>query len=594
DCAGSQECVAGVCLEAAEATVWRTDGGAGIDGGTSIGPDGGAGDAGAAGDETGGKPDAPIPTYDSGTASGLDGAGAGDVPLGGQTDAPTAIGDVPQVPDLQPIDWGPAGSDASITVTAVAEPTSARPGEEIAITVAGAGVADPKNLTLGGLLADKVTISEATSVSFKAKLSVPHGLAPAIVDLGFSCRGGQATASAVLQVTPIAVSIEGDDTNRGTPDNPFRTVTKAVQTAGVGDTIQVGSGEFVEGETWPELPHKVTLVGAGVSSTFFNVTGSSCTRISFVGDAVVRDVALTGRMCGFSIAKPQTTVYLEDVAKPKVECDPCTNEAYNSSLYVDSRATGAQVTIAGSQTWLPRDVIVRATNVALVLRDGMIDEVYAPVTGLDLRVEGATMGNVLEARSIHTVISLTGAANVVLDRATLNGEMAVESGSTVRAKDTSFKASTGEIGLTTWYVITSGRDVLRGSANGRLTATLTNCTFDGGGTQLQVAKDDDVVLRGCKFLNYERTGLYLIGEPAKLDLGTATDLGGNEFTGSTASGVYGYQDDRAAAGQTVTISGTKFNGVTPPAGLLTKSATETACQVGAYCIKTDGNSITFF
>jgi hypothetical protein len=65
DCVVDQECVANVCLETAEAAAWRTDGGAGSDGGTSIGPDGGIRDGKVDGGDTDGKPDAPITTGDA-------------------------------------------------------------------------------------------------------------------------------------------------------------------------------------------------------------------------------------------------------------------------------------------------------------------------------------------------------------------------------------------------------------------------------------------------------------------------------------------------------------------------------------------------
>ena len=326
-----------------------------------------------------------------------------------------------------------------------------------------------------------------------------------------------------------------------------------------------------------------------MNSTFFKASGTASKQLGFVGDADVRELTINGSFCGFLVTKPRTTIYLENVAQR--DCTGSTNYVANSNVGVDANATGAKVTIAGKSAWMPRGIYVGATNVSLVLRDGMIDEVVAGYTGTDLRIEGAVLGNVLVSRSNHSVVS-TKAANVVFDRATLNGEVAFDSGSTLEAKDSSFKPSTGKIGLSSpngGYTYGSLK-----AANGRLKATLTNCTFDGGSVQVQVAKDDDVVIRGCTFLNFERNGVLLFGEPTKLDLGTSTDPGGNEFTSSKASSVYGYQDERTTLGQTVTISGTKFNNVVPPAGVVTKSSSTTACEIGAYCITTNGNSITFY
>jgi hypothetical protein len=238
-------------------------------------------------------------------------------------------------------------------------------------------------------------------------------------------------------------------------------------------------------------------------------------------------------------------------------------------------------------------VKVGATNVSLILRDGVFGSVTTGGTGSDVHVQGATLGDPLVSTSGHNVLNASSAANVVFDHATVNGEISLASKSTLAVADSSFRFSTGSVGVSTayaeGYLYTS-----YGSAVGSLKATLTNSTFDGGRAQLQVGVNDDVVIRGCKFSGYEKYGVYAMGALTNLDLGTATDSGANEFTGSTASGIYGLYDGRSATGPTIPVSGTSFNGVIPPADVVTKSTVLAACEPGAYCINTNGNSITFY
>jgi hypothetical protein len=124
---------------------------------------------------------------------------------------------------------------------------------------------------------------------------------------------------------------------------------------------------------------------------------------------------------------------------------------------------------------------------------------------------------------------------------------------------------------------------------------LTNSTFQGGKTQLVLATGD-VVVRGCKFSNYEQYGIYVNQSDIALDLGNATEPGNNEFTGSKAGGVYGLFDYRnGATSNQITVSATKFNGEIPPAGTVTKPPSSGCTGVaGAYCIEVEGHSIIFY
>jgi hypothetical protein len=356
DCLGGQVCTAGFCVEKNESVTGLDGGVAGAEAGVAA--DGAAGDA------------ATMPFGTDSSAVDVPSMAAADgntVPVGpsdarGATDGGGLDGFLTG-PDLQLPKWDTgAGEVAPASANAVSEPTSARPGEEITVRVVGVGLTSPDKFTLGGVSVSKAQVSGASDVTFAAKLTVPHGINPAVVDLGFTSAGGPVVAAAVLEVTPIAVTIDGLDVNRGTPDNPFRTFTKAVQTAGTGDTITVGAGEFKTGETWPALPDKVTVLGAGVSKT--NFVGLTSTSFTFDGDATAKNLSLIdfNQSAGYvRVTKPNTTVSLENFVCPGM-------------VEISKSATRASLTISGKETTVGANafygLLISAPYSTTVLKEG--------------------------------------------------------------------------------------------------------------------------------------------------------------------------------------------------------------------------------
>jgi hypothetical protein len=584
DCLSGQTCSSTVCIETKELVpVSGLDAGAGLDGSAGL-------------DAVSASPDLTVAPPDTARADVsvvvLDTPPVDIATVLIDTAGASSDGAVTVPPDLQPTKWDtalPAG-DATIAVTAVASPVSARAGEEITVTVAGTGLTTPDQFTLGGKLVDKAAVSGASDVAFTVKVTVPHGLAPSIVDFGFVCRGGQAVATAVLQITPIVVSLDGADTNRGTPDFPFRTVTKAVQTAGTGDTLEVAGGEFTTGETWPlTLPDKVALMGAGVAQTTLAGPGNTTTKgIVLSGDGTIGQLALRQFGTPLTVAGAKATVMLENV------------DAVTSGMLIlelSSTATGASVTAAGKQTSFSSPSIlvqVLAGYCTLTLRDGQFmverDGYQAVVVGAsnsttNLTVEDATFGaapgTAGSVELVYPSACFSTSVNTRYVRAAVRGFQ--------RAGIASCSTLSGTTSIQDSKFLFPG-DSVGIKAPGFVTAN--GSSFEGGTTQIDLAAGLEGTFRNCSFSLYGKAG---IGAAGSLDLGTAMELGSNVFTGSSVSGVYGLSDVRPAASlDTITVSGTSFNGVFPPAGIVTKSTVLAACQPGAYCITTNGNSITFY
>jgi hypothetical protein len=597
DCMRGQECVASVCLESTEATTWRADGGAGSDAGGAATPDGRTPTTDARilqPDAAGAASDVPASTNQDTSPAGIDAPmGSAD---GNRTgaDGGSIAGDGSSLtpPDLQPTKWDTGLSIPVATATAVADPTSARPGEEITVKVSGVGLTSPDKFTLGGVAVTKAQVSDATDVAFTAKLSVPHGITPAIVDLGFTTAGGQVLAPSVLQVTPITVSLTGLDTNRGTSDSPFRTVTKALQTAGVGDSISVGEGTFKDGETWPALPDKLTLQGAGASKTSFVGTGNL--SVAFAGDATVKTLALSN-FVSVKIDKPRTTVNLENMRFPE--------DTSNGLIVLQASATSSTLNVSGKETVLGRgDATSVLFNLAapystLTLKDGTYlgghnavataSIIEINTSKATIRIAQSTLGDELTSKAVSVLSDqVSSDVTVEIDGATINGSLVLG------LREISPPSLLPVLTVTNSnFAFKGGYD---GITFGGKSATLTGNTFTGGKDQVVLRAGAQLTARSCNFSTYERYGIN-VASGANLDLGSASAVGGNTFTGSKASGIYGLYDGRTAVSTTsIPVSGTSFNGVTPPAGVITKSTVLAACEPGAYCISTNGNSITFY
>ena len=109
-------------------------------------------------------------------------------------------------------------------------------------------------------------------------------------------------------------------------------------------------------------------------------------------------------------------------------------------------------------------------------------------------------------------------------------------------------------------------------ANGESVLTLTNCELYSNATSGLEFGGKSLTMRGSTLRDNRGPGLTVSGAPAKVDLGTFTELGNNELRGnSTTSGQI--LDARlyvSGLGQVVfTVSATKLNGAFPRADIYT-------------------------
>ncbi len=118
--------------------------------------------------------------------------------------------------------------------------------------------------------------------------------------------------------------VTGKDSNAGTQDKPFKTLTKAISKVKSGDTIILGVGGYGQGlngtgngEVFPAdgllVPNGVTIEGAvdsGLPATTLLGNGSGA-GLRFAGDAIVRNLFVGGNK-GFGVRPVCQTRHTDD------------------------------------------------------------------------------------------------------------------------------------------------------------------------------------------------------------------------------------------------------------------------------------------
>jgi chitodextrinase len=145
---------------------------------------------------------------------------------------------------------------SSYTITGYGTSTQVRQGAGgIEVTVQGQRL---DTLTSARLLgAFDFNILEKTATSARLTGIVPHGLLPGPYTLLASSGAGETAVADALEITKITAAKTpqlnpSDTTGLGTPNRPFLTLTKALSVVGAGDTVLLGAGTYIAGESWPQ------------------------------------------------------------------------------------------------------------------------------------------------------------------------------------------------------------------------------------------------------------------------------------------------------------------------------------------------------
>lgn len=140
---------------------------------------------------------------------------------------------------------------------------------------------------------------------------IPHAVLPGSRALLLTLADNRPilTQANAVEVTTIRATAQGDDTEgRGTPEHPFRSLTKALSLSATGDTVELGAGTYglVNGERWPaesntppttptaNVPDGVVLKGAGSAVTQLDGAGllGSAAALVFAGGGSAEGMTL--------------------------------------------------------------------------------------------------------------------------------------------------------------------------------------------------------------------------------------------------------------------------------------------------------------
>ena len=472
---------------------------------------------------------------------------------------------------------GPAVADG----TTVSPSPTLRQGQEdvsLVFTRAAGGLDGATAFDLGGLVVARQP--QSTDARLVLAVSVPHGVALGARTLTFSDAAGAVSVPNVVTVVAITSDPAGADTNLGTSAAPFRTIKRAVEVAGPGDTIQLADGAYdaTAGETWSyTVPASLTIVGQSTAGT--NLSGplsSGATTpgtIGFLAPAglTMKSLTLSALDTGVSATGPGALT-LNDVA---------VSNALTAAVRAD--AAGVTVSVTGGTLSGELDAILLGDQCASCA----LDVTNTPLVG------GLMGGHTVEISAMAT------GSRAVLQQIDFHGDISVLDGTaTLSVSASTFNENgTGAesmINFTGQALDVTGSSFTLSADNfgvnfGGQTLTLSGVTIQGGKYGVYHLTGSAKV-RGTKILSYGYMGYYLA--QGDLDLGTATEAGDDAFssdtTGPTVFGLY--VDD---VNHPVTSSNTTFNGVEPPAGTQAAGTGEMIAVPGEYFIN-NGTTISFW
>jgi hypothetical protein len=474
----------------------------------------------------------------------------------------------------------PGGTPVVDSTTVSPSPTL-RQGQEavsMILTRNAGGLAGATAFDLGGLVV--AVQPQSTDARLVLAVSVPHGVALGARTLTFSDARGAVSVPNVVEVGAITSAPAGADTNLGTAAAPYRTVKRAVEAAGPGDTIQLMDGAYdaTAGETWSyTVPASLTIVGQSTTGTKLSGprTGGATTpgTIGFVAPAGLTMKSLT--LSAFDTAIGATgpgALTLDALA---------VSNALTTAVRAD--AAGVTVTVEGGMLAAEQDAILLGdhctscaldvTNASLVggLMPGHTVEISAMATGSQAVLQHVDFRGDISALDATATLSVS--TSMFKENGSDAESMINFGGRSLDVNDSTFTLLTDNFGINF-----AGQ-----------TLTLSGVTIQGGNYGVYHLSGTAKV-RGTQIRDYGFIGYYLA--QGDLDLGTATEPGDNAFSsGTTGPTVFGlYVDDVT---HPVTSSNTTFNGVEPPAGTQAAGTSEMIAVPGEYFIN-NGKTMSFW
>ena len=411
------------------------------------------------------------------------------------------------------------------------------------------------NIALANLNGLAGTVQTNNNLAATIQFTVPTGEAIGSNDLSITADAGNATFSNAVEVTAItANAATGSDTNLGTPDSPFKTLTQAASVAGTGDSINLADGLYdtANGETFPIDISDVSLSGTTEAGTIVDGTGVANTDglvinsgTSAVSNLTVQNLDLDG------IDINGGTVTVSNVTVTEVNQD-----AFETS---DATVTLTDVTATNSDDGIEANTGSVLTLTNFTASGNQFD-------GIDLDNDTtATIDTVSLTNNGDNGIEISSTVSATITNATISGSedlgIDIQNALTVQISNSTVNNNgsvTSESGI---------------EVSGTATVTLDNVTANNNNASgLEIdGTGSSTTVTNSTFQNNGDHGVEVDNSPAVVNLGDATTTGNNTINNNVN---FQISDDRPA-GETVIITsfGNDLGGAGAPLNNLFTGAT---------------------
>lgn len=409
----------------------------------------------------------------------------------------------------------------------------------------------------------------------------------------FACTPGTPPPTTTLHVDPVA----GDDGNPGTSAAPLRTLTRALDLASSGFTIRLGHGIYDEanGEVWRQqsgfppassanVPDGVTLIGDGARLSGPG-SGSTAAALVFAGSAEVRDLEIRGFERAILASEPATvhllrlTVFDNGVdgllAYGNADVQIEDSVFYQNTLSGVAAFGSARLSVEGGRIHDNRTGVYVA------------EQAEALLVGVEIDANGS---GYIDA---HSAIYAIGEAKVTLDDVSLhdNAYAGVEAYHDVwitMSGSASFQNSIG-IAFGTSSP-TPHQPVIQLSNSDIHHNSLIGIGWWGG-------EGGVLRLRGTAVTANTTHGVFIVGEPDVIDLGSEASPGGNDLSSNIEFQLFDARPARAAPdGPIITVQFGDLVPATPgcapmPVGVIVGAAVGICDGVSVLYISNSNNRV---
>jgi hypothetical protein len=403
---------------------------------------------------------------------------------------------------------------------------------DVILEVTGSNFERVTSFRVGDL---EASILQQTASRLELNVAVPHAAPVGTKNLVLTTEGGDINVEGAVIVTPITAGPLGNDTaGVGTSDKPYRTLKQALTMTQGGDTVKLLNGVYnaASGEQWPtvtggglspgpNIPTNIRIEGESLEAILEGPGApSSIVALAFAGNGTAANLTIKNFAAGAFITTGDIT--LSNVR----------SEANEIGLAVG----GGKVSVNGSEFTTNEVGILAVDDATLNITGGSSH--HNTENGVTVGDGTATLNtNNFEVHHNSNGIFAASEATLMLENTKLYGN--------------------SQRGL---------------EANEQAKATLKGSEFYNNGMGGLLFAGATLHVRGTHIHDNSSFGVYIEGEPTKIDFGTFTEPGNNKLEnnakvegGTGGDQLLDVRVDRVTLGEIVfTVSATTFNGETIP------------------------------